>query len=51
CSRFKSTNLYCTAEYMPLCGSDGITYGNKCHFCMAVLRSQGSLSLQHHGEC
>ncbi|XP_052540408.1 ovoinhibitor-like [Tympanuchus pallidicinctus] len=51
CSEFKSTNLYCTEEYMPLCGSDGITYGNKCHFCIAVLRSHGSLSLQHHGEC
>ncbi|KAM9185090.1 ovomucoid-like [Mergus octosetaceus] len=51
CSGFKSTNVYCTAEYMPLCGSDGRTYGNKCHFCIAVLKSRGSLTLKHHGKC
>ncbi|XP_032052700.1 double-headed protease inhibitor, submandibular gland-like [Aythya fuligula] len=51
CSGFKSTDVYCTAEYMPLCGSDGRTYGNKCHFCIAVLKSRGSLTLKHHGKC
>uniref|UniRef100_A0A8B9T5F7 Ovomucoid n=1 Tax=Anas platyrhynchos TaxID=8839 RepID=A0A8B9T5F7_ANAPL len=55
CSGFKSSgfkdNVFCTAEYMPLCGSDGRTYGNKCHFCIAVQKSRGSLTLKHHGEC
>uniref|UniRef100_A0A8C2TJQ5 Ovomucoid n=1 Tax=Coturnix japonica TaxID=93934 RepID=A0A8C2TJQ5_COTJA len=51
CSNFKRTDLYCTEEYVPHCGSDGVTYGNKCYFCIAVLKSHGSLSLQHLGEC
>uniref|UniRef100_A0A663MM57 Ovomucoid n=1 Tax=Athene cunicularia TaxID=194338 RepID=A0A663MM57_ATHCN len=33
CSEHKGKNLICTAEYDPLCGSDGRTYGNKCQFC------------------
>uniref|UniRef100_A0A8D0FXR1 Ovomucoid n=1 Tax=Strix occidentalis caurina TaxID=311401 RepID=A0A8D0FXR1_STROC len=36
CSEYKGNNLICTAEYDPLCGSDGRTYGNKCQFCNAV---------------
>ncbi|NXS98304.1 IOVO protein, partial [Jacana jacana] len=36
CTQQKGGNLVCTSDYNPLCGSDGRTYGNKCHFCNAV---------------
>ncbi|KAM9226568.1 double-headed protease inhibitor, submandibular gland-like [Leptosomus discolor] len=51
CSNQKGSNLICTADYKPLCGSDGKTYGNKCQFCNAVSMSQGTLWLKHRGEC
>ncbi|XP_074772013.1 ovomucoid-like [Athene noctua] len=51
CSEHKGNNLICTAEYDPLCGSDGRTYGNKCQFCNAVSFSRGTLVLKRRGEC
>uniref|UniRef100_A0A8B9FS27 Ovomucoid n=1 Tax=Amazona collaria TaxID=241587 RepID=A0A8B9FS27_9PSIT len=36
CSEQNGNNLVCPSEYSPLCGSDGRTYGNQCHFCNAV---------------
>uniref|UniRef100_A0A672U6Y4 Ovomucoid n=1 Tax=Strigops habroptila TaxID=2489341 RepID=A0A672U6Y4_STRHB len=40
CSEQNGNNLACAADYSPLCGSDGRTYGNQCHFCNAVLICQ-----------
>ncbi|XP_061858716.1 double-headed protease inhibitor, submandibular gland [Colius striatus] len=51
CGKQKGNNRICPANYHPLCGSDGKTYGNKCQFCSAVLQSQGTLFLKHYGEC
>ncbi|KAM6249168.1 double-headed protease inhibitor, submandibular gland-like [Spheniscus humboldti] len=51
CSGHEDGNVICTAQYDPVCGSDGRTYSNPCQFCNAVVRSGGTLFLRHRGEC
>ncbi len=40
-----STVLFCTAHYSPVCGCDGLTYGNDC------IRRNAGAPLDHTGEC
>ncbi|KAM9185024.1 serine protease inhibitor Kazal-type 6-like [Mergus octosetaceus] len=51
CKEFVNRSVYCTRESNPHCGTDGVTYGNKCAFCKAVLRSGGKIRLKHMGKC
>ncbi|XP_073079275.1 serine protease inhibitor Kazal-type 6 isoform X1 [Manis javanica] len=51
CSEFQDPNMFCTRESNPHCGSDGQTYGNRCAFCKAVVKSGGKISLKHYGKC
>ena len=41
----------CPRHYNPMCGSDGITYGNECTFGAAKCLSKGELRLKKKGEC
>ncbi|KAI5162655.1 serine protease inhibitor Kazal-type 6-like [Manis pentadactyla] len=51
CSEFQDPNMFCTKELNTHCGSDGQTYGNRCAFCKAVVKSGGKISLKHYGKC
>lgn len=40
----------CTEEFIPVCGSDGLTYSNKCLF-ECETKKQRNLKIDHDGEC
>ncbi|XP_059716155.1 ovomucoid-like [Haemorhous mexicanus] len=51
CKNQRTFRNTCSMEYVPHCGSDGVTYPNKCTFCNAFLRSRGILSLKSLEAC
>ncbi|XP_041725939.1 trypsin inhibitor ClTI-1-like [Coregonus clupeaformis] len=45
-------NLFmCTAQYDPVCGTDGITYGNECELCYENMKHNRHVHIRSKGEC
>jgi hypothetical protein len=44
-------NFACPKIYLPVCGSDGKTYGNACELRRADCKSPGKIYIIHNGPC
>ncbi|CAB3989201.1 Kazal-type serine ase inhibitor 2 [Paramuricea clavata] len=51
CKKACECNKVCTFDYKPVCGSDSVTYPNKCGLEIATCKSGGEISLAYEGEC
>uniref|UniRef100_A0A8C4W775 Kazal-like domain-containing protein n=1 Tax=Gopherus evgoodei TaxID=1825980 RepID=A0A8C4W775_9SAUR len=43
--------FFCPKGYDPICGTDGVKYGNRCLRCSAIWESGTQLSMENEGEC
>ncbi|XP_019063406.1 serine protease inhibitor Kazal-type 10-like [Fukomys damarensis] len=51
CKKYAAVPYLCTREMDPVCGTDDITYSNRCVFCTKKLQSKGKLGFLHGGNC
>ncbi|XP_043970563.1 serine protease inhibitor Kazal-type 1-like [Gambusia affinis] len=41
----------CAKIWLPVCGSDGVTYSNECLLCMKMSESKQEISIAKNGHC
>ena len=52
CAQITDCMTVCTADYSPVCGTDGVTYSNVCHLKMtACVTGNKDLTIAYKGEC
>ena len=55
CKLLSSQVLRCGYKYEPVCGTNGVTYSNKCYFakalCEAIKKGEEKFSIEHYGRC
>ncbi|ELU01806.1 hypothetical protein CAPTEDRAFT_176237 [Capitella teleta] len=44
-------NLACTFDFNPICGNDGVTYGNMCGLTSQACLQRKPISIAHRGAC
>uniref|UniRef100_A0A674IPH0 Kazal-like domain-containing protein n=1 Tax=Terrapene triunguis TaxID=2587831 RepID=A0A674IPH0_9SAUR len=43
--------FFCPKVYKPVCGTNDMTYGNKCLLCSAIWETGINIGMKHKGKC